>query len=283
MSWLFLTILSVLIYSTSNTFHRVLMKDEQSDPYAQSIVFFGLAGTLAFIFSILHGGFQYHLTFNQFLLFIPLAVCTTIGPVLLFKSFQLIDASENAVIQSSQKLWTVLGAFIFLHEVFSINKVVGTLVIISGIIIAIWENKKLKLNKGVILVLIASLFYASADLISYYIVRDFDPISFIVYVCFLPVVTLLLVRPKTIKKIKYYFKPKYAVYVALLSLGDTLGTLCSFYAYQIGRNVSQITPIMGLITIISVLISIVFLRERTRIPQKILGAVVVVLGVLLVL
>jgi hypothetical protein len=37
--------------------------------------------------------------------------------------------------------------------------------------------------EGVALVLVATLFYAGMDLVSYYILRGFDAISFIVYVC----------------------------------------------------------------------------------------------------
>jgi drug/metabolite transporter (DMT)-like permease len=97
------------------------MKDDQSDPYAQSVVFFGLGGTFALLFSLFDGGFQYQITKSQLLLFLPLTVCATVGPVLLFKAYQRIDASEIAILQSSQKLWAVMGAFLFLQEPFSIN------------------------------------------------------------------------------------------------------------------------------------------------------------------
>jgi drug/metabolite transporter (DMT)-like permease len=135
------------------------MKDEQSDPYAQCIVFFGIAGIFALFFSFIHGGFHYQITVDQLLLFLPLALCTTVGPVLLFKSFQLIDASENAILQSSQKLWTVLGAFIFLHELFSSKKLSGTMITIIGIAFAFWNKKKFILNRGVLFVLMATIFY----------------------------------------------------------------------------------------------------------------------------
>lgn len=177
----------------------------------------------------------------------------------------------------------VLGAFIFLKEPFSIQKIIGTVVIILGITIALWKKRKFKINNGVFLVILATFFYAGMDLISYYIVRDFDAISFIVYVCYLPVITLLLVRPQTIRKLAYYLKAKYALCVSVLSLSDTVGSICTFYAYQIGRNVAQIAPLMGLITIISVLLAIVFLKERSNLLNKIIGALVVVVGALLVL
>jgi uncharacterized membrane protein len=85
-----------------------------------------------------------------------------------------------------------------------------------------------------------------------------------------------------LKVLPVYFNPKYALLVSVLGLSDTLGTVCTYYAYQIGRNAAQITPILAMITIISVLMGIVFLKERSNIQNKILGALVTAVGVLLV-
>ena len=52
MSWSILTLLGILVFSPKSLLYRTLMKDDKSDPYAQSIVFFGLGGTLAFLFSL---------------------------------------------------------------------------------------------------------------------------------------------------------------------------------------------------------------------------------------
>lgn len=283
MSWLALTLLGVLVFSPKSLLYRVLMKDSESDPYAQSVVFFGLGGTFALLFSLIHGGFQYQMPPSQLVFFLPLTVCATVGPVLLFRAYQRIEASEVSILQSSQKLWAVFGAFIFLGEPFSANRTLGTLVIVVGIAIALWRGARFQVNEGVALVLVATLFYAGMDLVSYYIVRDFDAISLIVYVCYLPVVTLLLLRPQTVKKIPYYFKPKYALGVSVLALCDTVGTLCFFFAYQLGRNAAQIVPLAGLITINSVLLGIMFLREHNNIPNKVAGALVTVVGAVLVL
>ena len=283
MSWLALTLLGILVFSPKSVLYRVLMKDEQSDPYAQSVVFFGLGGTFALLFALINGGFQYQIPPRQLLWFLPLTLCATVGPVLLFKAYQRIEASEISILQSSQKLWGVLGAFLLLKEPFSVNKTLGTLVIVAGIAITLWRQTKLQVNAGAALVLVATLFYAGMDLVSYYIVRDFDAISLIVYVCYLPVITLLLLRPQTARRISFYFKPQYALGVFLLAFFDTVGTICFFYAYQVGRNASQIIPLAGLITINSVLLGIVILREYTYIPNKIIGAVVTVAGSVLVL
>ena len=64
---------------------------------------------------------------------------------------------------------------------------------------------------------------------------------------------------------------------------DTVGTICFFYASHAGRNAAQIVPLGGLITINSVLLGIIFLKERTHIPNKLIGALVTVAGAVMVL
>ena len=50
MSWLGLTLVGILVFSPKSLLYRVLMKDDKSDPYAQSVVFFGMGGLLHWFF-----------------------------------------------------------------------------------------------------------------------------------------------------------------------------------------------------------------------------------------
>jgi uncharacterized membrane protein len=177
----------------------------------------------------------------------------------------------------------VFGAFISLQESFSIKKIIGALIIIIGITIAQWKRQKLEFNKGTIFALLAALFYSLAEIVCFYILRDFDATSFSVYSALLPVLTLLILFPKSIKKLSFYFKPSRALNISIVSINDTLATIFLFVAYQLGRNASQIGPLMATQTIVSVILAIIFLRERDNILNKIIGACLVVAGVIFVI
>lgn len=259
------------------------MRDRASDPYTQTIVMYGLAGIGSLMLSLYLGRFHYQVTTNQFLLFIPLACFISGGSVLLFKGLQTLGASESSILKSVQNLWVVIGAFILLGEPFSMMKVAGTIVIMLGICIALWKRNQLTFGRGSLLVIISTLLYSSSDLLSLYFVRDFDPLSLLVYISFLPVIVLLILKPKTVKKIPFYFKPRRALVIVVLSLIDIVGTLSVYMAYQVGRNAAQIGPLMGTITIVSVLIAIIFLKERDNMRNKLIGALIVVVGVWMLL
>lgn len=283
MTWQLFVGISVLLFSANGLFHRVLMKDDKSDEYAQTIAFYGLGGIFAFIVSLFRGGFHYHISSEQIPYFLLLTIFATAAPVLAFKALKQIEASESSILLSSIRLWVVFGAFIFLQEAFSTQKIIGTIIILLGISVAQWQKQKLVFNLGVIHALLAAFFYAVAEIVAFYILRNFDATSFSVYGSLLPVVALLIIKPKTVKKLAFYLKPKYALNISIVSINDTLATIFLYFAYQVGRNASQIAPIMATQTIISVLLAILILRENKNIFNKIIGAVVVVAGMILII
>src|SRR3989339_241253 len=228
MSWQLLGGLSILLFSTNGIFHRFLMKEENSDPIAQTIAFYGLGGIFALMVTFFRGGFHYQLTLSQIPLFILLALFGTLAPVLGFKAFKLIGASENSILSSTTRLWVLLGAFYFLREPFSLQKIIGTFLILCGVIIAQYKAGKFVMNKGIVYSLGASVAYAVTEITSFFILRNFDVPSLSVYSCFLPVILLLIIMPKSVKKLKFYLKPSRAISIGVVSVNDTIATMLLF-------------------------------------------------------
>ena len=283
MPWQLLVGISVLLFSFNNLFHRTLMKDEASDPYAQFVMFYGLGGLLSFIIALFRGGFHYQLTLSQLPFFLLLTIFATAAPILVFKAAKIIEASESTILLSSYRLWLVIGAFLFLGEAFSWKKLFSTIIVLTGIAIAQWKKNKFVINHGVIYLLSAALCYAIADVVSFTILKNFEAVSFNVYLGIFTVIPLLLIRPKTLKKLSFYLKPKYAISIMVVTVEDTTATILIYFAYQMARNASQISPIMATQTILSVILAALILKERDNIVNKLIGAAIVVIGVILVL
>lgn len=283
MSWQLLTVLSVLFYSVNGLLHRMLMKDDTSDAYAQSVAFMGLVGLFALILLLFRGGLQSAFSLNQLLLFVPMVYINAIAMIFTFKGIKLIDASEHTILLTSSKLWLIAGAILFLNENFSLQKFIGALAILLGVAVAEWRKKKFVFNHGAVYVLFAAMLFAIAEIICYFILRNFDATSLIVYSCFFSVTTLVIIKPGTIKKLSFYLKPKHAINIIVVSFNDTLATLFVFLAYQIGRNALQIGPLMATQTIVTVVLALIILKETDHMFQKIIGAVTVVVGTILLL
>jgi uncharacterized membrane protein len=282
MTWQLLLVVSIIFTSLNGLFHRSLMKDDKSDPVAQTIIFLGIGGIIALIIALLRGTFQLSFPLSLSLNFIILAL-VTIGYVLKYRGFQLLNASEVVIFATTSKLWNVIGASIFLHEVVTLPKVIGTIVILIGVAITLYVDKKFKVNKGIIIVLISAVFFGLTDINGYFILNTLDASNYQIYAYLLPVLILLLVRPRSVAKLGYYLKPNRGMKVFLLSVFDTLGMLALFFAYQAGGHASVIGPLSASKLILTVLLAMIFLKERQNIANKIIGSVITVVGVILLL
>ena len=105
------------------------------------------------------------------------------------------------------------------------------------------EKNKFVINHGVIYLLSAALCYAIADVVSFTILKNFEAVSFNVYLGIFTVIPLLLIRPKTLKKLSFYLKPKYAISIMVVTVEDTTATILIYFAYQMARNASQISQL----------------------------------------
>ncbi len=104
-----------------------------------------------------------------------------------------------------------------------------------------------------------------------------------IYSELLPVFALLLLQPKAIKKISYYFHKGRSIKILLLSLCDMFGMLSLYLAYQAGGSASVMGPLRATSLIITTILAIVILKERNNIKNKLIGSVIAVAGVILLI
>ncbi|MDP2860918.1 MAG: DMT family transporter [bacterium] len=282
MNWQSFLLISILFSSVIGLFHRVLMKEENSDAKAQTIVFLGLIGVFTFTISIFRG-----LSFPQFPLLLPnfilIIILGTLAPLFTFRAFQLIDTAEVGILLSSQRLWTVLAALIFLGETLTISKTFGIILILIGVAIISWKKHKIKIGKGEFYAILSAFLYGIFYVNAFYILQHMDAISFEVYASLLPAFSLLLIQPGTIKKIRFYFVPKNAARILIAVILDIIATVSLYIAYQLGRNASQIAPLSATPIIFTTILAAIFLNERENLKNKIIGAIVVIAGAILVI
>lgn len=283
MVWQIYLLVSILLISLNGLFHRSLMKDDKSNPRAQTIVFLGLGGIIAFVITLLRGQLNLVIPHSLYFNFIPLILLSTPAYILTYRAYQLIGASEVVLFLTTGRLWNVVGAFLFLHETLTIQRVLGAIVILLGIAVVLYDKKKFTFNKGMIFVLLAAFLFGMNDINGFYILKSFDATNFLIYSEFLPVLTLLIIQPKVVKKLKYYLQKGNALKVSLLSLCDALGMLALYLSFQAGGKASVIGPLSATRVLITVLLATIILKERNNLKNKLIGAAVTVFGVILLL
>jgi drug/metabolite transporter (DMT)-like permease len=281
MSWQLLVGLTVVLYSVNGLLHRTIMKIEGSDAYAQAVVFTGLSSLIFLIVLLFRGSFQWSISWNQLILLVLAAFASSAGIVFSFKGFKSIGASEHTILLTSTQIWVILGAILFLHETLTVTKLIGAACILSGVVLAEWRRQSFVLNEGAVFVLLAALGFATSNVISYFIVRNFDVLSYLLSICVFVTSILIISRPRIFMQIRFYFKPKRALNIVATSTGSALANIFAFTAYQVGRNALQIGPIMATETLLTVLLAFAILKERDHLLQKIIGSLAALIGTIL--
>lgn len=256
------------------------MKKKGSDPYIQSIVLFTLSGSIALSVAFIFNKFELP-PLPQMPYLILGAVTALIGTVCLYKAYKIIEASEVTILSSSQRLWSVLGAFIFLGEPFSYMKIAATFIIILGVTIASWKKHSGKWGKGATFVLTAAFLFSISDIAGYFLLNYINPVAFTGLTYLLPAIILIIYKAPELHKITFYTRPSNFWKIILAASLDAFGAFSFFYAYTLGRNVSVITPLLGTRIIVTVILAALILGERENIHLKIIGASIIILGSLI--
>lgn len=259
------------------------MKDNKSDAKAQTVVFLTSGGILTLLLGTINHSLQFSFPNSLLFNFLILAIIGSMAYFLKYSGFQVLDTSEVVIFATTSKLWNVFGGFLFLKEPISINKILGSIVIMIGIAFAIYTNGKFKINKGTLLVLISAFLFGVTDINGFFILQNISATSYQIYFYFLPVIATLAIQPKTLSKISYYFSFKRGIKVFLLSIFDVLGMLALFYSYQVGGRASVIGPLSATKVILTTILAMLFLKERKHLMNKLFGAMVTVLGIILLL
>ena len=280
MTWQILLLISVISYSISILLQRVLMKDDQNDPIAYSIVYQLFTGILIGIYAL----------FNGFIVqgFIPLIpnfilmiVLYGAGNIFVWQALKIIDVSEFTIIFASRAFWTIIGAIIFLGESLSLKQVIGIILIIFSIVLVFWKKQKFSLNRGFVFAFLGALLWGIAFTNDFLVVNSFDVLSYLTIAFILPALAIWMIFPKSTVKMKPLLERKTLWKMGLLGILYAVSTITIFLAYQIGQNATQIAPLNQVSTIIIVILSAIFLKERTDLLRKLLGAIISFIGVFL--
>jgi len=280
MSWQILVAVSVVTYSVSVLLQRILLKDEKIDSVAFSIVFQLLTGVLILGYALMRG-----FSSPNLLPLLPnLALMTFLygaGNVFIFKALKAIEASEFTIIFATRTVWIILAAVLFLSEQFSLVQLLGTGLILSSVVLVSWQ-KGLKLSRGVLLSLAAAACFGLAFANDAFIIRNFDVPSYLGIAFIVPALAVWMVFPKSSSKMLPMLKKSFLKKLGVLSVLYATSAITIFLAYQIGRNAAQIAPLNQTSTVLTVLLAIIFLGEKSQLTRKLIGAVLSFIGIILV-
>ncbi len=176
----------------------------------------------------------------------------------------------------------VFAAVLLLNNPFTAKQVLGTVLILLSVVIVSFKKEKLKFKKGEIFSLLAGTFLAFGVINDSIILKKFDVATFSALGFFIPGVFLWAINPKSTSKILAFPKDKFFPKLAVLCLIFGTAYLTYNLAYNSSQNAAKIAAIFPITSVLTVLISMILLKERQNILVKLFAALISFTGVLLI-
>ncbi len=268
-------ILAAISDGTKDFFHRVVMIKE--DPYVYGFIQ-NVIATLLFIPLFLSVKFP---TNNIVYLFILLSALAWVGIAIIGNySYKYTEVSLRAPISQIRIIILLILSMLFLSEKLTLNKGIGTLLIFIGLFVLRFKGGKFDIkNKGIQLTVLTACLVALAAIFNkialHYTVPEFQ--GFLIYL--IPTVILFFFLKGKKKKFRSLFKNQWKIVL----FGSVLGaafTYLSLKAYALA-DVSTIFPIIKTSALITVLLGIIFLKEK-QILRKIIATTIVLIGIIFI-
>jgi len=235
---------------------------------------------LSFIATLIYKTFNeiYNLDIKTIIFLILSGISTTLLWIFYFKALDTGDVSKVTPIDKTSIVITLILSMIFLHEKITIIKVISIIFILIGTLLTV--NKKTtneKDNKWILYSILTAIFTSTTTIISKIGLNDIDSVlaTFIRTV----IVIIILMFIVIIKKKYVYLKDiskKSLRYVIYSGITNTLSWLFYFASLKDGET-SIVFTIEKLSIIVTILLSVIFLKEKLN-RKQIIGIIIIVIA-----
>jgi drug/metabolite transporter (DMT)-like permease len=276
--WLFFSVLAGALYTAESLLQRFHLR-KQKDVWTFAF-FYCLIGTIvSFPFMLASPKIPSNPAIWALAAIVGLII---VGNNMLF--FKATGIIEMSVINSLLKLrlvWVFLFGIVFLHDHFSWQKLIGTMLAICAGWVILHSFKRPDSAKGISLILTMTIVNASIIILFKYLLSSFNAVSLTFFADFLPATLFtVLLMPKAVTRIKQFFKDDWRVVVLACTLG-ALSNLALNAALSL-HDASSVLVINETFLILVLVGEHVYLKEREQAWVKLVSVVLAIAGALLI-
>lgn len=192
-----------------------------------------------------------------------------------------IEASTFSIIRQLSTVFMIFAGLIFLKEPFILNKFIGAILIILSNILIFYKKGEGKPNKYIILGIVSNICYTIALFLDVNISNNFNLPFYVAISLGVPAILIFILEKVKISDIKNELKNGNKKAIIITGITWALSIIAQLRAYQLG-DVSIVAPLCSLAVILNVIVGYLFQKERENMPKKIVAAILIVLGIVLI-
>lgn len=282
MSWEIFALASIITTSIAALLERVLMREDTSDPISFTIVFQFLLGAVTFGFAMIFGKFILPHDSSMWFRYIISGVLWASATVASLKAMKTLHVGEATIIGTSSTIVSIIFGITLFKEQLSLTSIIGILLIFLAIFIVFSEKLSFQSKSGILFAFMSAVFGGVAVINDVIILKTYEAFSYTTLMSLLPGFILLLAFPKHLVKQKKLFTCKFLQTMVLLAIFYSVQAITYYVAIEHHAPISKLSPMIRSSIILTVILAALFLKERTHILKKLIAAVVVTLGTILV-
>jgi len=192
-----------------------------------------------------------------------------------------LEASTYSILKQLSNIFMIIMGILFFKEPFILNKIIGASLIILSNILVFYKKENFKLNKYLILGILANISLAIALFIDVNYSSEFNLAFYILLTFFIPCILIFIFERIKIKKIINEYKNSNKFILFLTSISWMFMMISKLKSYELGR-VTVVAPLLSLNVILNIIVSFLLLKEKNNIIKKILASILIIIGIILI-
>ena len=279
MSWIVYIILYLIIYVIYNQTYKIATKKMINPSTLTACI--ELIGSIVAIIFLPFFKIKFPSDYKMYIFLIMAIIFYTLYDRLNTTIRKGLEASTINIINQLSVVFMTISGFLFFKEKFIIKKFIGALLILASNILIFFHRKETRINKYVIIGIIANICFTIALFLDVNISEHFNLAIYVFLSLAIPGIIIIIferIKLKDLKKELSNRNNKKAIVVTATS--TALVSILQLRAYQLG-SVSIIAPLCSLTVILNVIAGYIFHKEKDNISKKIIAAFLILVGIIL--
>ena len=276
--WLLFAVLSGVFFTAENLLQRFHLK-KQKDTWTFAF-YFSLIGTIiSFPFMLAAPKTPSNPAIWAMAALVGLLIVG--NNLLFFRASGLIEISLSNALMKLRLVWVFIFGILFLHNVFSWKKLLGTVLVVAAGWVILRRFKRPNSSKGTSLILTATLFNAGIIILSKYLLTYFNAVSLTFFASFLPAtVFIYLLMPNAWSRVTRILKDDWRT--VFLACGFGAFANLALNAALSGHDAASVVVINEAFLILVLVGEHIYLKEREQAWIKLVSVVLAIAGAILI-
>lgn len=274
--WFVLSLLSGLLFAANRLIVRSALT-KNVNPLAFGAVHELIAGVL--LLPIAHLNFKLPQTNEVWIALILSVFFIFLADLFSVLSLRDTEASLFQIVGQLRHGVVLIGAYILFSEAITLSKIISILLITLGVGLALMEKSKIKITRGVMYAFLSTISIGFGFLFIKQTLVEIHPAvsgSFSFIIAGLLMYILLIARGGHKTRVKFGSRQQLFAAGAIFAVFE----LVLFTALALGEA-SRVTPVTQSSMVFTLIGGYLFLGEKTRLKQKIIGSTLITAGIVL--